>query len=150
MPQSFAHSSRLFRSVWRVWWSFSFLMVRYNRQSSANSRTDELTQSGRSLMWHKNMIGPKTVPWGTPESTDVSLDFSPSTIVLIILVVRKLVSHVWMLPWIPYWCNLCSNLSCGTVSKAFEKSKMATSTWCPLSCSWRKSLSVVTSCVSHE
>ena len=36
-----------------------------------------------------------------PESTDVSLDFSPSTIVLIILVVRKLVSHVWMLPWIP-------------------------------------------------
>jgi hypothetical protein len=31
------------------------------RQSSANKRTDELTQSGRSFIWHKNIIGPSTV-----------------------------------------------------------------------------------------
>jgi hypothetical protein len=52
----------------------------------------------------RNSIGSKgTVPWGTP--TVVSFDFSP-TIVRIDLAVRKFVSHLWILPFIPYWCNL--------------------------------------------
>jgi hypothetical protein len=40
--------------------------------------------------------------------------------------------------------------SCGTVSNALEKSKMAMSTCCHLSCSCRKSLIVVISWVSQE
>jgi hypothetical protein len=56
------------------------------------------------------------VHWGTPESTVVSFDFSPSTIVRIDLTVRKFVSHLWILPFIPYWCNLWRSLLCGTVS----------------------------------
>ena len=60
-----------------VRWSSSFLIVLYSRQSSANKRTDELTQSGRSFIWHKNIIGPSTVPLGTPESTDVSFELHP-------------------------------------------------------------------------
>ena len=84
-------------------------------------------------MWQRNSIGPSTVPWGNPESTVVSFDFSPSTIVRIDLAVRKFVNHLWILPFIPYWCNLWRSLLCGTVSKAFEKSNIATSNWCPLS-----------------
>jgi hypothetical protein len=59
-------------------------------------------------------------------STDVSFEHSPSTIVLIVLVDRKLVSHEWMFPLLPYCSSLCRSLSCGTVSNALEKSKMAT------------------------
>jgi hypothetical protein len=62
---------------------------------------------------------------------------------------RKLVSHEWMFPLMPYCSSLCRNLSCGTVSNALEKSRMAMST-CPLSCSCRKSLIVVISWVSQE
>ena len=133
-----------------VKWSSSFLIVLYSRQSSANKRTDELTQPGRSLIWHKNIIGPSTVPWSTPESTDVSFELSPSTIVLIVLVDRKLVNHEWMFPLMPYCSSLCRSLSCGTVSNALEKSRMAMSTCCPLSCSCRKSLIVLISWVSQE
>jgi hypothetical protein len=105
-----------------------------------------LTQSGWSFIWHKNIIGPSTVPWGT----DVSFELSPSTIVLIVLVDRKLVSHEWMFPLMPYCSSLCRSLSCGTVSNALEKSRMAMSTCCPLSCSCKKSLIVVISWVSQE
>ena len=34
-------------------------------------------------MWHKNKRGPKTVPWGTPESTDVASDVTPSVCVCV-------------------------------------------------------------------
>ena len=63
-------------------------------------------------MWQRNSIGPITVPWGTPESTVVSFDFSPSTIVHIDVAVRKFISHLWILPFIPYWCNLWRSTVC--------------------------------------
>jgi hypothetical protein len=63
---------------------------------------------------------------------------------LIVLVDRKLVNHEWMFPLMPYCSSLCRSLSCGTVSNVLEKSKMAMSTCCPLSCSCRKSLIVST------
>ena len=66
IPQSDAHFSRFFRSFCRVVWSFSLLISLYKRHSSANSLTDDLTEFGRSFMWHKNSIGPSTVPFGTP------------------------------------------------------------------------------------
>jgi hypothetical protein len=51
-------------------------------------------------MWQRKSIGPSTVHWGTPESTVVSFDFSPSTIVRIDLAVRKFVNHLWSFPFI--------------------------------------------------
>ena len=98
MPHLLAQISKLFRSCCRIVWSELFLMRRYSRQSSANSRTVDFTLSGRSLMLQRNVSGPSTVPWGTPESTDVSLLDSPSTIVLMVRVVRKLVNHEWIVP----------------------------------------------------
>ena len=34
--------------------------------SSANKLDGEIAFSGRSLMWIRNNIGPRTVPWDTP------------------------------------------------------------------------------------
>jgi hypothetical protein len=48
-------------------------------------------------MWQRNSIGPSTVPWGNPESTVVSFDFSPSTIVRIDLGVRKYAKKCYIL-----------------------------------------------------
>ena len=42
-------------------------MFLYKTQSSANSRTDDLIVSGRSLMKIRNRTGPKTDPCGTPD-----------------------------------------------------------------------------------
>ena len=52
-------------------------------------------------MWHKNKRGPKTVPWGTPESTDVASEVMPSKTTCICLLVRKEVSNLCISPVIP-------------------------------------------------
>ena len=39
-------------------------------------------------MWHKNKRRPRTVPWGTPESTDVASEDVPSKITCICLLIR--------------------------------------------------------------
>jgi hypothetical protein len=36
------------------------------------------------------------------------------------LAVRKFVSHLWILPFIPYWCNLWRSLLCGTAYPEIE------------------------------
>ena len=47
-------------------------------QSSANSRTDDLILSGRSLMKIRNRTGPKTDPCGTPDRTGTGSEARPS------------------------------------------------------------------------
>ena len=55
------------------------LMLRYRMQSSAKRRIVLLlASSGRSLMYIKNSMGPRTVPWGTPERTGWEEDCVPS------------------------------------------------------------------------
>jgi hypothetical protein len=93
MPQSFAHISSCSKSVCSFWWSFAVLIVLYSKQLSAHSLIEDVTLSGRSFMRQRNSIGPSTVPCGTLESTVVSFDFSPSTIVRIDLAVRKFVKN---------------------------------------------------------
>ena len=39
--------------------------------SPANSLTCEVIFSGRSFMYSRNKIGPRTEPWGTPDVTEV-------------------------------------------------------------------------------
>jgi len=138
IPQSDAHFSRFFRSFCRVIFSFSLLISLCKRQSSANDLTDDLTEFGRSFMWHKNSIGPSTVPCGTPESTVASSEYS----------------HF---PFCSEGCEPCVERSSYSVliyfvgqSKALEKSWIPMSTCFPLSNDCSMSCMVTTSCVSQE
>ena len=45
-------------------------IVRYTAVSSANKRTWDEHASGRSFIYTRNCIGPKTEPWGDPEVTE--------------------------------------------------------------------------------
>jgi len=128
-PQDLAQDSREHRSCCKMIWSCGVLISRYIKQSSAKSRTR--IRSGRSFIWHRNSRG--TVPCGTPEMTGVSSDDTPSNTTLIWRHVRKLVNQAWREPLIPYLSNLYGSLSCGTASKAFEKSSISMSTWVPAS-----------------
>ena len=96
MPKFSAHFSRFSRSFCSLLWSFWLLISRYNRQSSAKSRTDDykLTASGRSFMGQIHSMGPSIVPCGTPEYTVTCWDDSPSNVTLIFLFVRNFVSHL--------------------------------------------------------
>ena len=78
ISQVFSHCSSFCRSCCKVWESFLLVTVRFTAVSSANSLTCELIFSGRSFMYNKNKIGPRTEPWGTPDVTGISDDFSPS------------------------------------------------------------------------
>ena len=49
--------------------SLGWFIVRYTAVSSANRRTCDCTLSGRSFMYNRNKIGPRTDPCGTPEET---------------------------------------------------------------------------------
>ena len=55
----------------------------------------------RSLIWHKNSRGPRTVPCGTPESTLTDSDSSPSKTTFIFLFVKKSRSQELILPSTP-------------------------------------------------
>ena len=59
-------------------WMHFFLNHPYQTQSSANSQTDDLMLSGRSLMKIRNRTGPKTDPCGTPERTGTGSEARPS------------------------------------------------------------------------
>ena len=50
IPQSFAHLSCCFRSLWRMVWSLNVSIPLYCKQSSAKRRTCELTDAGRSFV----------------------------------------------------------------------------------------------------
>ena len=72
--------------------------VRYSSQPSAKRQTVDFNTSVRSLIWHNNRRGPRTVPCGTPESSLIASDSSPSTTIFICLLVKKPRSHeliVW-------------------------------------------------------
>ncbi|KAH3863686.1 hypothetical protein DPMN_026676 [Dreissena polymorpha] len=58
-------------------------------QKSANMRTEDFAESGRSLVWQRDSRGPWTVHWGTPESTVAGFNSSPPTTTFIFLSVRR-------------------------------------------------------------
>ena len=120
------------------------------RQSSANSLTLEVTTLGKSLIYIKNSRGPKTAPWGTPEITFVVWDLEPSTTTVCSLVFKKAAVQSNKGPCMPRNSSFPNRRSCGPMSKALEKSKMATSVWIPLSLVCYRSWRVSNRCVSHE
>ena len=125
-------------------------IVRYSKQSSAKSLAWDFTLAGRSFMWHRNNIGPRTVPCGTPEPTVTWCVVWPSSTTCIVLAVRNWVSHACIWPLIPYADSLCRNFLWGTVSKAFEKSSIAQSIWALLLCAFSRSSIVTSSWDSQE
>ena len=58
---------RASRSCWSSLASAGLSISRYTMQSSANNLVvDDETCRGRSLMYRRNRVGPRTVPWRTP------------------------------------------------------------------------------------
>ena len=77
-----------------------FSVVQMTR-SSANKALDTLRRSGKSLIKMRNNVQLKAEPWGRPSSS-VSLDeVVLSTVVCMVLSVRKEWIHLNILPWIP-------------------------------------------------
>ena len=66
-----SQDSSFWRSCCRVLQSFLLLTVKNIAVSSAKSLTCEWICSGRSFIYNKNRIGPKTDPWGTPDVTEI-------------------------------------------------------------------------------
>ena len=74
MSQASSHLSslqQLQRSSWKMFASEMLLIQRYMAVSSAKSLTPDLTCSGRSFMYARNKMGPRTEPCGTPEETGI-------------------------------------------------------------------------------
>ena len=55
------------------------LISLYRIASSANSRIWEWVPVGRSLIYNRKRIGPKTEPWGTPDVTWIWSEVVPSS-----------------------------------------------------------------------
>ena len=69
-------------------------------------------------------MGPNTVPWGTPDKTEVQDVRCPRRTTRWYRFVREHLSQVRSGPWIPYECIFVKRRSCGTESKAFERSNI--------------------------
>ena len=77
MSHHFSHNSRMWRSFCSVTDSPSELIARYMAVSSAKSLTPDLTWSGRSFIYARKSMGPRTEPCGTPEDTAILSDLTP-------------------------------------------------------------------------
>jgi hypothetical protein len=99
-------------------------MFLYSKYSSAKSLTCDGTVDGKSFIWHKKRSGPKTVPCSTQESTVHDVDMVPSMITCYLCCVRKVFIQSCMFSVMPYCCDLCRNVLCGTVSHSLLKSKI--------------------------
>ena len=86
--------------------------------------------------------GPRILFLVVLQSTVASLDSSSSITNFNFLFVRKFASQLLTEPLTSYSSSLLSNLLCGTVSKVFEKSRIATSGYMAASCDFRKSCNV--------
>ena len=89
-----------------------------------------LSASGRSLIYMTKSICP---PWGIPLVTADHSEVADPTRILCFRPVRKLDIHFSRAPSIPYDSSFFSNLTWGTLSKAFMKSMYTASIVPPLS-----------------
>ena len=89
----------------------------------------------RALRMTRNSNGRNTVPWGTPKKTSLSdeiWDFSINNYHHLSGTPRSLPSTETVGLWHHRTLNLCSWQSCGMVSEALLKSRIAMSTFNPL------------------
>ena len=93
--------SRLSWSFWRTGPSMCELRARYIAVSSTKSLTLDLTCSGRSLVYTRKIIGPRTKPCGTPEETDMQFEFTPFKTTACFLLSEKSLIYFRVSPLIP-------------------------------------------------
>ena len=97
-----AHRPSLSRSHCKVKVSSLWVILWYNKASSANNLSVHITSSGMSLMNNKNINGLSTVPCGTPEvPTTTDFEHTPSTMTLCDLLVSHDLILARVLPWMP-------------------------------------------------
>ena len=104
-----------------IWWKSS--------ASSANNLIVPDMPLLMSFIYVKNMSGPSTVPWGTPESTGTSCDALPSTTIRCVRHVRCVLSHSCASPRTPLASNFLRRWRWGTLSNAFWRSSNMISCW---------------------
>ena len=148
--QYFFHCCSLSRSSCRICLSCIVCMFLYKRVSSAKSREMESTFCGMSFMYSKDKRGPRTLPCGTPDVTGAGPDVCPSTSTRWLLLARKLLIHMMMLPLMPQCCKLIASSWWDTLSNALLKSSSAKSICSPWSNAVAKSCSVMISWLSHD
>ena len=76
-----------------------------------------------SLLYSKKSMGPRTEPCGTPDVTAVMSDRAPLTETRCLRLDSTDVIQLCVLPVIPYEVNLDRRRLCGTLSKAWAKSR---------------------------
>ena len=130
-------------SGWNGIIHFSPHLASLSRSSCKLLLSDETVEKRKRL-------GPSTDPCGTPDSTYMMSDFSPSMTTRCVLSDRKPFIHAFVFPLIPYWSSLWIRRLWLTLSKAFEKSMMRQSVCCPLSRFRVTSSMNSTSWVSHD
>ena len=77
ISHSFSHCSSIMRSSCKMFASDRELIHKYMAVSSAKSLTLDITFSGRSFMYAKKRIGPRTEPCRTPDETGIELELVP-------------------------------------------------------------------------
>ena len=75
-------------------------MQRYMAVSSAKSLTLDLTWSGRSFMYARNKMGPRTEPCGTPEETGIVPEWKLFVTTDCFLLSKKFLIHFKVTPLI--------------------------------------------------
>jgi len=133
---------------WIVSWSDVIFL--YRMQSSAKRRISDVMLSETSLMYRRKSKGPRTVPCGTPDVTGSQVDWDPFTTTRCLRLDKKELIQLSVLPRIPYESILVSKRWWGTESKAFEKSKIATSVGDPESRALAQSSIASINWVSHK
>ena len=93
----FSHCSRHARSVCRTW----PVIARYMAVSSAKCLTLDLTYSGRSLLYARKRIGPRTEHCGTPEETGTSSELIPLITTVCFRLSKKSLIHFRVSPLMP-------------------------------------------------
>lgn len=126
-----AQSVSFLRSLCNSSWSFKELICLYSKQSSAKRRTVDERPSAMLLIKIKNSMGPRTEPWGTPEVLCFwgFLGWKAAHNNSLCAVGKKRCDpfdHIWTDVVVP---EFVWSLWWGTLSKALEKSRTATSAW---------------------
>ena len=77
-----------------------------------------------------NKMGPSSVPWSTPEITGDQSEQLPLNTTRCLLFVKEFLIHINREPSILCRCSFSNKRSCGTLSKALERSKKMISICC--------------------
>ena len=85
--------------------------------------------AGRSFMWLRNKRGSRTTPWRIPESTVTCILSSCLQSQFIWRLVRKMLSHLWRFPSIPYLCRLYQKLGLMDSIKSLWEAKDCNASW---------------------